>query len=61
MVERGLAASRERARAMILAGQVRVGGIAVSKAGHPTPADAEVTLIERDHPYVSRGLSLIHI
>ena len=55
MVERGLAASRERARAMILAGQVRVGGIAVSKAGHPTPADAEVTLIERDHPYVSRG------
>src|SRR3954467_15398195 len=40
---------------MILAGQVRVGGIVVSKAGHPTAPDAEVALIEPDHPYVSRG------
>ncbi len=55
LVERGLAASRERARALILAGQVRVGGVVISKAGHPTAADAEVTLAERDHPYVSRG------
>ena len=55
LVERGLAASRERARAMVLAGQVRVGGVVVSKAGHPTAADADVTLIEPDHPYVSRG------
>jgi len=55
LVERGLAASRERARAMILAGQVRVGGEIVSKAGHPTASDADVTLIEPDHPYVSRG------
>jgi 23S rRNA (cytidine1920-2'-O)/16S rRNA (cytidine1409-2'-O)-methyltransferase len=55
LVERGLAASRERARAMILAGRVRVGGEIVAKAGHPTAADADVTLIEPDHPYVSRG------
>jgi 23S rRNA (cytidine1920-2'-O)/16S rRNA (cytidine1409-2'-O)-methyltransferase len=55
LVDRGLAASRERARAMILAGRVRVGGEIVAKAGHPTAADADVTLIEPDHPYVSRG------
>jgi 23S rRNA (cytidine1920-2'-O)/16S rRNA (cytidine1409-2'-O)-methyltransferase len=55
LVERGLVASRERARAMILAGQVRVDGIVVAKAGHPTSADANVSLIEPDHPYVSRG------
>jgi len=55
LVERGLAASRERARAMILARQVRVGGMVIAKAGHPTAAGADVTLVEPDHPYVSRG------
>jgi len=55
LVARGLAASRERARALILAGQVRVDGAVISKAGHPTHADAEIALNERDHPYVSRG------
>jgi len=55
LVERGLAASRERARALILAGQVRVDGVVVSKAGHPTAAGADVSLVEPDHPYVSRG------
>jgi 23S rRNA (cytidine1920-2'-O)/16S rRNA (cytidine1409-2'-O)-methyltransferase len=55
LVARGLVASRERARAMILAGQVRVGGTVVSKAGHPTPDDADLSLIEPDHPYVGRG------
>jgi 23S rRNA (cytidine1920-2'-O)/16S rRNA (cytidine1409-2'-O)-methyltransferase len=55
LVERGLAVSRERARARILAGQVRVNGEVVSKAGHPTAPDADVSLIEPDHPYVSRG------
>jgi len=55
LVDRGLAGSRERARALILAGQVRVGGAIVSKAGHPTPADAEISLVEPDHPYVGRG------
>jgi len=61
VVERGLAASRERARAIILAGQVRVNGTVVSKAGTTIDADADVTLIEPDHPYVGRGgLKLAH-
>jgi 23S rRNA (cytidine1920-2'-O)/16S rRNA (cytidine1409-2'-O)-methyltransferase len=55
VVARGLAASRERARALILAGQVRVDGVVVSKAGTPVKPDAAVTLDERDHPYVGRG------
>jgi len=55
LVARGLAASRERARGLILAGQVRVNGEIVSKAGTPVSADANLTLIEPDHPYVSRG------
>ena len=54
-VARGLAASRERARGLILAGQVRVNGEVVSKAGAPVSPDANLTLIEPDHPYVSRG------
>jgi 23S rRNA (cytidine1920-2'-O)/16S rRNA (cytidine1409-2'-O)-methyltransferase len=61
VVERGLAASRERARALILAGLVRVNGVVVSKAGTAIAADADVTLIEPDHPYVGRGgLKLAH-
>lgn len=55
LVERGLAASRERARGLILAGQVRVNGQVASKAGHPVHADDDVSLVEPDHPYVGRG------
>ena len=55
LVTRGLAASRERARGLILAGLVRVNGEVVSKAGTPVGPDAHVTLIEPDHPYVGRG------
>jgi 23S rRNA (cytidine1920-2'-O)/16S rRNA (cytidine1409-2'-O)-methyltransferase len=53
--ERGLAASRERARALILAGQVRVDGLPVTKAGTNVSVDADVTVDTPDHPYVSRG------
>jgi 23S rRNA (cytidine1920-2'-O)/16S rRNA (cytidine1409-2'-O)-methyltransferase len=61
VVERGLAPSRERARAMILAGQVLVAGQAVSKAGTAVDDTAAVELLERDHPYVGRGgLKLAH-
>jgi 23S rRNA (cytidine1920-2'-O)/16S rRNA (cytidine1409-2'-O)-methyltransferase len=61
LVERRLAPSRERARALIMAGQVRVNGAPVAKAGTSVPADAEVTLVKPDHPYVSRGgLKLAH-
>jgi 23S rRNA (cytidine1920-2'-O)/16S rRNA (cytidine1409-2'-O)-methyltransferase len=55
LVDRGLAPSRERARALILAGQVTVNGRVVSKAGTPIAADARVELAMADHPYVSRG------
>lgn len=61
LVERGLVASRERARALILAGDVRVGGQVVTKAGTPVADDAAVTLASPDHPYVGRGgLKLAH-
>jgi 23S rRNA (cytidine1920-2'-O)/16S rRNA (cytidine1409-2'-O)-methyltransferase len=55
LVDRKLAPSRERARALILAGKVEVGGIVVSKAGAQVDPGAEVRLREDDHPYVSRG------
>jgi 23S rRNA (cytidine1920-2'-O)/16S rRNA (cytidine1409-2'-O)-methyltransferase len=61
LVERGLAVSRERARALILAGNVRVDGQPVTKAGTPVAADADVTVALPDHPYVGRGgLKLAH-
>ena len=55
VVERGLAPSRERARAIILAGQVRVNGAPATKAGTFVPPDAEIALVQPDHPYVGRG------
>ncbi len=55
LVDRGLAPSRERARALILAGQVTVDGQVVSKAGAEIRADAAIALIAPDHPYVGRG------
>ena len=61
LVERGLVGSRERARALILAGDVRVNGQVASKAGTAVPADADVSLATADHPYVGRGgLKLAH-
>jgi 23S rRNA (cytidine1920-2'-O)/16S rRNA (cytidine1409-2'-O)-methyltransferase len=60
LVDRGLAPSRERARAMILAGLVEAGGRVVDKAGAMVEP-GEVTLRGPDHPYVSRGaLKLAH-
>jgi len=55
LVDRGLVASRERARALILAGQVRVNGQVASKAGTAVSLDAEITVAAPDHPYVGRG------
>lgn len=61
LLERGLAPSRERARALILAGQVRVAGQPVTKAGTTVARDADVSLETPDHPYVGRGgLKLAH-
>jgi 23S rRNA (cytidine1920-2'-O)/16S rRNA (cytidine1409-2'-O)-methyltransferase len=55
LVNEGLAASRERARALILAGRVRVAGAAVSKAGASVPADAPLEVVAPDFPWVGRG------
>ena len=55
LVQRGLAPSRERARALILAGQVRVKGRVVTKAGASVSAGDDVALTVPDHPYVGRG------
>lgn len=53
--ERGLAASRERAQALILAGKVLVDGQKISKAGTPVEAGTEIRLLGEDLKYVSRG------
>lgn len=55
VVERGLAPSRERARALILAGQVVVNGAPETKAGTHVDAAADIGLTAPDHPYVGRG------
>jgi 23S rRNA (cytidine1920-2'-O)/16S rRNA (cytidine1409-2'-O)-methyltransferase len=55
LVERGLAASRERARALILAGRVLVNEQKIVKAGTAVAGDAPVRLLGEDQPYVSRG------
>ena len=55
MVQRGLAESREKAKAMIMAGLVQVGGVKVDKAGHPFPESAAIQLKEPYPPFVSRG------
>jgi len=55
LVDRGLAPSRERARALILAGKVLVGGQVVSKAGTAVSPDAVLALKTPDIPFVSRG------
>jgi 23S rRNA (cytidine1920-2'-O)/16S rRNA (cytidine1409-2'-O)-methyltransferase len=61
LVQRGLAASRERAGALVLSGVVLVNGRPAQKAGTPVPDDAEITLKAPDHPYVGRGgIKLAH-
>ena len=55
MVERGLTPSREKAQALIMAGQVVVGDHAVHKAGQQVAVDAEIRIKGEVLPYVSRG------
>jgi len=55
LVSRGLAASRERAQALILAGKVLVDEQRVDKAGAQVAADAVIRLLGEDLKYVSRG------
>lgn len=53
--EHGLAPSIEKARALIMAGQVVVGDHTVDKAGQQVAMDAEIRLRGENLPYVSRG------
>ncbi|HLY44169.1 MAG TPA: TlyA family RNA methyltransferase [Stellaceae bacterium] len=55
LVEQGLAESRARAQALILAGSVSAGGRRVEKPGTPLPEETALALAGRDHPWVSRG------
>jgi 23S rRNA (cytidine1920-2'-O)/16S rRNA (cytidine1409-2'-O)-methyltransferase len=61
VVQRGLAPSRERARAIILAGQVRLDDRPATKAGALVDDTADLVLTTPDHPYAGRGgLKLAH-
>jgi 23S rRNA (cytidine1920-2'-O)/16S rRNA (cytidine1409-2'-O)-methyltransferase len=55
LLERGLAASRERAQALILAGKVLVNGQKIEKSGAPVEGDSVVRLLGEDLKYVGRG------
>ena len=55
LVARGLAPTREKAQALILAGRVAVDGRPAAKAGQPVGEDAAIAVAEPPHPYVSRG------
>jgi len=55
VVERGLAASREKAQALILAGQIQVDGRVATKAGAAVKLDARLELVGEPPRYASRG------
>ena len=55
IVDRGLAESRTRAQALILAGLAFVGDRKIDKAGQQLADDADIVVKGRDHPWVSRG------
>lgn len=55
LTERGLAESRQKAQAVIMAGQVYVNGQKVDKAGAPVGEDAQIEVRGKALPYVSRG------
>ena len=61
LVDRGLAESRTRAQAFVLAGVVFSGETKVAKPGQQLPGDAPLEVRGRDHPWVSRGgIKLAH-
>ncbi|MDA1070683.1 MAG: TlyA family RNA methyltransferase, partial [Proteobacteria bacterium] len=61
LVERGLAESRTRAQALIMAGLVYAGEKRLEKPGQTIDPEAEIEVRGRDHPWVSRGgLKLDH-
>lgn len=61
LVERGLAESRSRAQALVLAGTVFSGERRLDKPGTPVGDDQPIEVRGRDHPWVSRGgIKLAH-
>lgn len=61
LVERGLAESRTRAQALVMAGLVFSGETKLAKPGQQIAADAPLDVRGRDHPWVSRGgIKLAH-
>ncbi|EQB12087.1 TlyA family RNA methyltransferase [Novosphingobium lindaniclasticum] len=61
LVDRGLAESRTRAQALVLAGLVFSGETKIAKPGQSIKADAALEVRGRDHPWVSRGgIKLAH-
>ena len=55
LVDRGLAESRQRAQALILAGLVYAGERRIDKSGEPVSDETDIEVRGRDHPWVSRG------
>ena len=55
LVEKGLAASREKAKALIMAGKVLVNENKIDKAGTEVDSELPIRLLGQDIPYVSRG------
>lgn len=61
LADRGLAESRTRAQALVMAGLVFSGEIKMAKSGQQLPDDAPLEVRGRDHPWVSRGgIKLAH-
>ncbi len=54
MVEKGLAESREKAKSILMSGNVYIGEVKYDKPGATVPVDSEITVRQKD-PYVSRG------
>jgi 23S rRNA (cytidine1920-2'-O)/16S rRNA (cytidine1409-2'-O)-methyltransferase len=55
LVERGVAPSRQRAQALLLAGQVRVNGMQMDNPGTTVPVDAQIEITGKQLRYASRG------
>ena len=61
LIERGLAESRTRAQALVMAGHVMLGDKKADKPGLQVAEDAEISVKGQDHPWVSRGgIKLAH-
>jgi 23S rRNA (cytidine1920-2'-O)/16S rRNA (cytidine1409-2'-O)-methyltransferase len=61
IVDRGLAESKSRAQALVMAGHVFIGDVKASKPGQQIAEDAAISVKGSDHPWVSRGgIKLAH-